>query len=199
MCKLKKSLYELKQSPRQWYKRFDSFIRGKRYTRSPYDPCVYYNKLPTGEYIYLLLYVDDMLIASKYRFVIEELKKDLSSEFEMKDLGEAKKVLGMEITRHRRSGKVSLTRKGYLKKVLQRFNINKGTKSVSTPLAPHSKLSATMSPKTVEECEYMTRVPYASTVGSLIYAMVCTRPDLSQVVSMVSRYMHDPDRVIGRQ
>ena len=91
VCKLKKSLYGLKQSPRQWYKRFDSFIRGKRYTRSHYDPCVYYNKLATGEYIYLLLYVDDMLIATKSRSTIEELKNDLPSEFEMKDLGEAKR------------------------------------------------------------------------------------------------------------
>ena len=64
VCKLKKSLYGLKQSPRQWYKHFDSFIRGKSYTRSHYDPCVYYNKLPRREYIYLLLYVDDMFIAS---------------------------------------------------------------------------------------------------------------------------------------
>ena len=91
---------------------FRHFIRGKRYTRSHYDLCVYYNKLPGGEYIYLLLYVDDMLIASKSRSVIDKLKKDLSSEFEMKDLGEAKKVLGMEIERDRRSDKVSLTQKG---------------------------------------------------------------------------------------
>jgi len=96
VCKLKKSLYRLKQSPRQWNTHFDSFIRGKMYTRSHYDPCVYYNKLPGGEYIYLLLYVDDMLIVSKSRSVIDKLKKDLSSEFEMKDLGEAKKVLGLE-------------------------------------------------------------------------------------------------------
>ena len=141
VCKVKKSLYGLKQSLRQWYERFDSFIRGKRYTRSHYDPCVYYNKLPTGEYIYLLLYVDDMLIASKTRSTIDELKKDLSSKFEMKDLGEAKKVLGMEIEQDRRSGKVSLTQKGYLQKVLQRFNIDKNTKSVSIPLAPHFKLN----------------------------------------------------------
>jgi len=65
VCKLKKLLYGLKQSPRQWYKRFDSFIRGKRYIRSHYDPCVYYNKLPGEDYVYLLLYVDDMLIASQ--------------------------------------------------------------------------------------------------------------------------------------
>jgi len=99
VCKLKKSLYGLKQSPRQWYKSFDSFIRGKKYTRSHYDPCVYYNKLPEGEYIYLQLYVDDMLIAYKSRSIIDKLKKDLSFEFEMKDLGEAKKVLGIEIER----------------------------------------------------------------------------------------------------
>jgi len=58
---------------------------------------VYYNKLPGREYIYLLLYVDDIHIASKNRSAIDKLKKDLSSEFEMKDLGEAKKVLDNEI------------------------------------------------------------------------------------------------------
>jgi len=112
----------------------------------------------------------------------------------MKDLGEAKKMLGMKIEQDRRSGKVSLTQKGYLQKVLQRFNIDSDTKSVSTPLAPHFKLKATMSPTTVEEREYMTRVPYASTVGSLMHAMVCTRPDLSQAVLMISRYMHDLEK-----
>ena len=78
------------------------------------------------------------------------MKKDLSSEFEMKDLGKAKKVLGMEIKRDRKCGKMSLTQKRYLQKVLQRFNIDGDTKSVSTPLAPHCKLKATMSPTTVE-------------------------------------------------
>jgi len=87
--------------------------------------------------------------------------------------------------------KSSLTQKGYLKKVLQKFNINDDTKYVSTPLAPHFKLKAIMSPITVEEHEYMTNVPYTSAVGSLVYAMVCTRPDLSLAVSMVSIYMHD--------
>ena len=69
---------------------------------------MYYNKLPGEEYIYLLLYVDDTLIASKSRSVIDKLNKDLSSEFEMKDLGAAKKVLGMEIERDRKSSKVSI-------------------------------------------------------------------------------------------
>ena len=129
---------------------------------------MYYNKLPTGEYIYLLLYVDDILITSKSISAIDTLKRDLSSEFEMKDLGEVKKVLGMKIEQDRRSGKVSLTQKVYLKKVLQKFNINGDSKSVNTPLAPHFKLKATMYPTSVEEREYMTHVLYASAFGSLM-------------------------------
>jgi len=68
-----------------------------------------------------------------------------------------------------------LTQKGYLQKVLQRFNINSDTKSVSTQLTPHFKLKVTMSLTAIEEHEYMTRVPYASAVGTLMYAMVCTK------------------------
>jgi len=75
-----------------------------------------------------------MLIASRSRSAIDKLKNDLSSEFEKNDLGEAKKMLGMEIERDRKSDKICLTQKGYLKKVLQKFKINGDTKSVSTPL-----------------------------------------------------------------
>ena len=84
--------------------------------------------------------------------------------------------------------------KGYLKKLFQKFNINGDAKSVSTPLAPHFELKVTISHITVKEREYMTHVPYASTVDSLMYAMVCTRPDLSQAVLMVSRHTHDSGR-----
>jgi len=152
-----------------------------------------YKKLPNGEYIYLLLYVNDMPIASKRRSAINKLKNDLSSEFKIKDLGEAKKMLGMEIKRDWKSG-VSLTQKGDLKKELQKFNINDDTKSVSTQLSLHFKLKATMFPTSIKEHEYMTHVPYASVIGSLIYAMVYIRPDLSQAFSMVNRHMYDPGR-----
>jgi len=85
----------------------------------------------------------------------------------------------MEIERERKGGKVILMQKEYLNKVLQKFNINDDTKSVSTPLSPYFKLKAIISPTTVKEHEYMTHVPYASTVDSLMYVIVCTRPDLS--------------------
>ena len=135
-----------------------------------------------------------MLIASKSKVEIDKLKFQLSAEFEMKDLGEAKKILGMEIERDRAKGKVCLSQKQYLKKVLHRFGMDGKTKPVSTPLAPHFKLSASLSPTTDADREFMSKVPYASAVGSLMYAMVCTRPDISQAVSMVSRYMHSPGK-----
>ncbi|KAH9697268.1 Integrase catalytic domain-containing protein [Citrus sinensis] len=192
--RLIKSLYGLKQSPRQWYKRFDQFIQGQKFTRSEHDHCVYFRRLPDGAFIYFLLYVDDMLIASKNRDEIERLKKQLASEFEMKDLGDAQRILGMEIRRDKKNGSVWLTQKSYLKKVLERFGMDDKTKPVCTPLAPHFKLSSFSCPRSQEECDYMARVPYASAVGSLMYAMVCTSPDISQAVSMISRYIHNPGK-----
>ena len=102
MCLLKKLLYGLKQSPRQWYLRFDEFITTNGFKRYIFNCCVYYKLLETHLYIYLLLYVDDMLIACKLRDEIEELKKLLSSEFDMKDLGYARKILGMDIRRNKK-------------------------------------------------------------------------------------------------
>ena len=102
--KLKRYLYSLKHSPRQWYKRFDQFMIGQRYTRSKFDNYVYFLRLHDGSFIYLLLYIDDMLIALKNVDEIEKLKTQLNQ-----DLGEAKKILGMKITRDREEGKICLT------------------------------------------------------------------------------------------
>ena len=98
VCKLKKSLYGLKQSPRQWYKRFDSYMIRIDYRRCEYDCCVYVRSLDDGPSIFLLLYVDDMLIAAKSMFEVKRLKSLLGDEFEMKDLGGAKKILGLMST-----------------------------------------------------------------------------------------------------
>ena len=97
----------------------------------------------------------------------------------------------MEIHRDKKNVSVWLTQKSYLKKMLERFGMDDKTKPVYTPLAHHFKLSSSSCPKSQEERDYMTRIPYASVVGNLICAMVCTRPDISQAVSMVSRYMHN--------
>lgn len=193
VCKLKRSLYGLKQSPRQWYKRFDSYMLRIGYRRCDYDCCVYVRSLDDGSFIFLLLYVDDMLIAANHLHDVNELKTKLGKEFDMKDLGAAKKILGMEIHRDRGAKKLWLSQKSYVEGVLSRFDMSKAN-PVSTPLANHFKLSLEQCPKTDSEIEGMSKIPYASAVGCLMYAMVCTRPDLAQAVSQVCKFMSKPGK-----
>jgi hypothetical protein len=86
VCKIKKSLYGLRQSPRQWYENFDSFMVSLNFTRSEYDQCVYFKRLENGMFVILVLYVDDMLVARKIMVEINRLKAQLAREFDMKDL-----------------------------------------------------------------------------------------------------------------
>lgn len=189
VCRLKKSLYGLKQAPRQWYKKFDSFMVHQRFKRTEADPCVYVRRYPNGRFIVLLLYVDDMLIVGQDAEMITTLKKDLSKTFNMKDLGSARRILGMDIIRDRRAGKLWLSQERYIERVLERFNM-KNAKPVSTPLAAHFKLRKKSS--TGDDGEDMSDVPYSSAVGSLMYAMVCTRPDIAHAVGVVSRFLSNP-------
>ena len=194
VCKLKKSLYGLKQAPRCWYKRFDSFIISLGYNRLGSDYCSYYKRFEGDtDFIILLLYVDDMLVSSPNKDRVQELKAQLAREFDMKDLGPANKILGMQIHRDRRNRKIWLSQKNYLKKILRRFNMQ-DCKPISTPLPINHKLSSGMSPSSEAERMEMSRVPYASAVGSLMFAMICTRPDIAQAVGAVSRFMADPGK-----
>ena len=139
------------------------------------------------------LYVDDMLIVGKNVSMIDRLKEQLGKSFAMKDMGAAKHFLGIRIIRDRKEKKLWLSQEHYIKRVLQRFHMEKA-KVVSTPLATHFKLSSKQSPSNEDEKLYMQRVPYASAVGSLMYAMVCTRPYIAHVVGTVSRFLSNPGR-----
>ncbi|KAI3740618.1 hypothetical protein L2E82_31087 [Cichorium intybus] len=193
VCKLKKSLYGLKQAPRQWYKKFDSFMVSHEYKRTIADHCMYLKKFPDGKFVILLLYVDDMLIVGQDATMINNLKKDLSKFFDMKDLGPAQQILGMKIIRDRESRKLFLSQEEYVERVIKRFNME-NAKPVGTPLANHFKLSKKNSPSSDKEKEEMKKVPYYSAVGSLMYAMVCTRPDIAHAVGVVSRYLANPGK-----
>jgi hypothetical protein len=123
VCRLKKSLYGLKQAPRQWYLKFDRFMIEHGYSRCHSNYCVYFKKLENGSFIILLLYVDDMPVAGSNMQDINVLKKKLDNSFVMKDLGAAKKILGMRITRDRKNHKLTLSQGEYTEKVLERFRM----------------------------------------------------------------------------
>ncbi|KAJ4716959.1 Retrovirus-related Pol polyprotein from transposon TNT 1-94 [Melia azedarach] len=193
VCKLKKSLYGLKQAPRQWYKKFESVMGEQGYRKTSSDHCVFIQKFSDDDFIILLLYVDDMLIVGRNTFGIDWLKKQLSKSFAMKDLGPAKQILGIRIHRDRAAKKLCILQEHYIEKVLERFNMS-NAKVVSTPLATHFRLSTKQSLTTDKEKKDMEKVPYASAVGSLMYAMVCTRPDIAHAVGVVSRFLSNPGR-----
>jgi len=175
-----------------WYQKFDTYIRGLGFTRSKEDHCVYF-KLIGDRVIYLVLYVDDMLLIGNDKEIIQDLKTQLFSKFDMKDLGAANYILGMEIKRDKANRKLWLNQQKYVETILQRFNMQDG-KPVNVPIPVGVKLSAEQCPKTQEEEEDMSRVPYASAVGSLMYAMVCTRPEIAHAVGILSRFMSNPGK-----
>ena len=111
----------------------------------------------------------------------------------MKDLRATRKILGMETYRDKKVDKLWLTQKNYVKKVFGRFSLF-NTKPVQTPLAVHFRLSFKKCPSMEDEVKYMTRVQYPDVVACLMYAMVCTKCDISHAISMVSRYMRNPGK-----
>ena len=161
-----------------------------RFKRCEADHCCYV-KFFGNSYIILLLYVDDLLITGSSIEEIDNLKKKLSKQFAMKDLGVAKQILGMRIIRDKANGTLKLSQSKYVKKILSGFNMNEA-KPVSTTLGSHFKLSKEQSPKIEEERDHMSKVSYASTIGSLMYVMVCTRPNIAHAMGVVSRFMSRP-------
>lgn len=193
VCRLKKSLYGLKQSSRQWYKRFDDHMIKSGFRRSLYDSCVYIKERDGKAVAYLLLYVDDMLIAGADKEVIADIKADLRRDFEMKELGDARRILGMDITRDRVKGELRLQQTEYVKKLLKKFQIE-SAKDVNVPFAQHFKLSMEQCPENDEERTEMSRIPYSNIVGSIMYSMICSRPDVAHSVSVSSRFMSNYGR-----
>lgn len=133
----------------------------------------------------LSLYVDDVLLASNDLGMLNDTKDWLKSQFEMKDMGDASFVLGIKIIRDRNVKKLSLSQEAYLDKILKRFKMEL-SKPVDMPIHKGIKLSKTMALTNEDDEKEMANKSYAQAVGSLMYAMLCTRPDISYAVSLVS-------------
>jgi hypothetical protein len=191
-----KSLYGLKQSHWQWNKRFDEFMKILGFAENIYDPCVYMKRVSNSifGYMILVLYAGGILILAKNQSDVDELKARLSDEFRMKDLGKAKRIFGMDIKKDMKIGKLWLDQSKYTKRVFARFNTT-NAKLVSVPLVAHFKLSNAQCPITDEYKRIMSKIPYDKTVGSLMYLMTSTRPDISLAIGKVSRSMSNPSYV----
>ena len=176
VCKLLRSIYGLKQASRSWNLRFDETIKTFDFEQNVDEPCVY-KYIKETKVVFFVLYVDDILLIGNDIGLLSDIKKWLVEKFQMKDLGQASYVLGIQIIRDRKNILLALSQASYIDKVLARFsmqNSKKGQLSTRHGII----LSKEQCPTTPQEEEDMRRVPYASAVGSLMYAMLCTRPDL---------------------
>ncbi|RVW62445.1 Retrovirus-related Pol polyprotein from transposon TNT 1-94 [Vitis vinifera] len=190
VCKLKKSIYGLKQASRQWYLKFHNIISSFGFEENVMDQCIYL-KVSGSKVCFLVLYVDDILLATNDKGLLHEVKQFLSKNFDMKDMGEASYVIGIKIHRDRFKGILGLSQETYINKVLERFRMKNCSPSVS-PIVKGDRFNLNQCPKNDLEREQMKNIPYASAVGSLMYAQVCTRPDIAFAVGMLGRYQSNP-------
>eukprot|EP00253_Pinus_taeda_P009013 PITA_09013 len=190
VCKLKKSLYNLKQATCQWYLKFHKVISSFGFVENIMDQCINL-KVNGSKICFLVLYVDDILLATNDKGLLHEMKQLLSKNFDMKDMGGASYVIGIKIHRDRFQGILGLSQETYINKILERFQMKDCSPSVA-PIVKGDRFNLNQCLKNDFEREQMKNITYASAVGSLMYAQVCTRPDIAIVVGMLGRYQSDP-------
>ena len=181
---LRRSIYGLKQASRVWNETFDKYAKSIGFQVSSRDPCLY-SKIEGGDCVFLLVYVDDVIITGNSEQLQTWLKEQLSVKFEMSDLGECTFVLGMELIRDKENKRMILSQRRYIEDILTRFEMDK-CKPVASPIDISTKLNEN------EQDEKAVNVPYRQAVGALMHLMVASRPDIGFAVGMVARFMENP-------
>lgn len=180
VCRLNKAIYGLKQAGRVWNQKLDGFLIKVGFTKSKCDPCVYIKAN-----LIIAVYVDDLLIFYKYVSDLNDVRKQLHTNFRMKDIGEAKCCLGINI--HQGTNYIELDQSRYILEVLEKFGM-----AQCKPCKSPSELNLKLTKSMIDENKSITgTVPYQQLVGSLLYISNGTRPDIAYSVSEVSRFNGD--------
>ncbi|GJY23608.1 retrotransposon protein, putative, ty1-copia subclass [Tanacetum coccineum] len=177
VCKLQKAIYGLKHASRSWNLYFHEKVTQFGFSRSEDESCIYV-KVSGSVVVFVVLYVDDILLIGNDIPTLQSVKDWLGKCFAMKYLGDATYILGIKIYRDRSKRLIGLSQDTYLDKILKRFKMENSKKG-NLPLHHGIKISKDLCPKTDEELDQMSRVPYALAIGSIMYVMTYTRPDVS--------------------
>ena len=193
VCRLLKSLYGLKQSPRNWYILISTFLvetLGYRATVS--DPCLFVKKSRTGSEILLFLFVDDMQVAIDGRDLAEwdEDHEKLRQRFNITDLGESRFMLGMRITRDRAARTITLDQELYVTKALEKFGLAQCTPTRTPGASTHDDDRHTTMTKEMDQPTDLKT--FQEKVGTLLYAAISTRPDIAYAVNRLTQRMTAP-------
>jgi hypothetical protein len=190
---LVKTIYGTKQAPHEWNVDLSDFIEKKMgFTRCKSDTCIFVKMSRSGKVIILGVFVDDLIPSYHKEDEVEwhEYQAELVTKYDVKDKGDATWVLGMEVSRDRRSRLILVTHRLYQKNMLEKYGMSESSFN-KTP-ADVEKLSIKDCPSTIEEEKSVDRRQYMAMVGSLMYLSITTRPDISYAVSQLSRYMQFP-------
>jgi len=186
--KLKKALYGLKQSPREWYNNMNAFLLSIHFQRLHGESCLYYREdADDGTICIISLYVDDILIAGNSLAIIQRVKNQLNNQYDMKDLGIVKHILGCEVKHDPYACTSYLTQHQYTKKAIEKF-FGTDLTPCDTPADPAVILTKAMSPTTASDKAKMSKIPYREAVGTLLWLSLGTRPDICYAVSQVAKY-----------
>jgi hypothetical protein len=161
-------------------------VKGFGFIKHIEEPCVY-KKVSGSTVVFLVLYVDDILLIGNDIVIMEVVKTSLRKSFSMKDLGEVAYILGIKIYRDRSKRLIGLSQDAYIDKILNRFNIQDSKKGF-LPMSHDITLSNEQCPMDPDEQERMRVIPYTSAIGSIMYAMICTCPDVSYALSATNKY-----------
>ena len=185
-------MYGLKQAARQWNMDINNYILGMGFIRLVTDSCMYMRgTYAAGTLVLIVLYVDDMGIAAQNQKLLNQVKNGFMTKWSMKDLGEPKKLLGMQI-------KYSLNRifihiSDYISDIYNKYTpILTVTGKFRTPMPVNTRLSKSMCPSSTSDVEYMSTVPYREVVGALLWCSLICRPDLSYAVNQVAKFNSNP-------
>ena len=181
VCKLKKSLYGLKQSPRAWFDRFARTVTANGYQQCQADHTLFVKHQSGGKMAILIVYVNDIILTGDDSEEILSLKRLLATEFEIKDLGTLRYFLGMEVARSKEG--IVISQRKYILDLLSETGLL-GCKPADTPMDPTKRLSRS------EESSPVDKGRYQRLVGKLIY-LSHTRPDIAYSVSVVSQHMNN--------
>lgn len=183
ILKLHRSLYGLKQSPKCWNDRFHDFITSMGFKQSTADVCLYY-RCYEGTVVYLVIYVDDMLLCGSTTDVVNYVRDRLAREFRMTDLGVPNMFMGLRIKINPEEDVLQIDQAGYTSRLLDKFGMT-GCNPAATPMEQNLKLMPGVKADKVQE-------PYRELIGSLMFLMSGTRPDICFALTYLARFQENP-------
>ncbi len=189
VCLLKRAIYGLRQAPKAWNDRLSSDLRSIGFKPITCAESVFVATYQSHR-VYLLIYVDDMLIMCTCLRTLETVKRQLSKFYTVKDLGEAEFFLGVKMECSRDGGRCLLSQTSYIKSILERYGMQ-NAKPLSCPMIQPSDLMRKES-RSAKEASEMVGVPYREAIGSIMYLAVRTRPDIAVAVGILAKHSQEP-------